>query len=187
MKAIEGVPYKCKHKYERKRSKIPTVPSVEAEARRVVIHWHIDSSVTSPSCLPTNWTPSISLSMGHLSGSSAENPSPFPTFVESIFRIRFPIATTKISCVAFHVDDLLTHENITLASQTILGMHYRLIITCLWECQHTRGCTDSPPPTIWMATTIFPEIWALSSSFGPSLILHMKTRPSILALKKNRS
>ena len=51
--------------------------AVEAEAKRVAIYWRIDSSVTSPACLPTNWTPSISLSMGHLRGFSAENTSLF--------------------------------------------------------------------------------------------------------------
>lgn len=84
---------------------IQTVPSVDAETRRVVIHWHIDKSVTSPSCLPMNWTPSTSFSTGHLRGSSADINSLFPTFIVSILSTCFPIPTTKISCkLVFRVE-----------------------------------------------------------------------------------
>lgn len=76
-----------------------TEPSNEAETKREVIHWHIDRSVISPSCLPTNWTPSIRLSTGHLRGSSAEKTSLLPTLVVSILRTRFPIPTTRTSCI----------------------------------------------------------------------------------------
>ena len=37
-----------------KEKSVQTIPSTEAEAKRVVNHWHIDNSVISPSCLPTN-------------------------------------------------------------------------------------------------------------------------------------
>jgi hypothetical protein len=92
------------HKTNQER--IQTMPSIDAEAKRLVIHWHIDNSVTSPSCSPTNWTPSISLSMGHLRGSSAKNTTPFPTFVVSILSIWFPIAAIKISCKVILVGQL---------------------------------------------------------------------------------
>jgi hypothetical protein len=35
------------------KKKIQTVPSCDADTNRFVIHWHIDKSVTSPSCVPT--------------------------------------------------------------------------------------------------------------------------------------
>jgi hypothetical protein len=95
------------------RKRIQTMPSIDAEAKRLVIHWHIDNSVTSRSCLPTNWTPSIRLSMWHLRGSSAKNTSPFPTFVVSILRIRFPIATIKISCKEILVVQLQRYTQLT--------------------------------------------------------------------------
>lgn len=74
------------------------MPSIDAEANRLVIHWHIDNSVISASCLPTKTIPSTSLSMGHWRGSSAENVLPLPTLSVSILRMQFPIATIKISC-----------------------------------------------------------------------------------------
>ena len=73
------------------------MPSVDAEARRVVIHWDKDRSVTSPSCLPTKCTPSISLSSVHWRGSSPLKSLPRPTFVVSILKTQFPIPTNRIS------------------------------------------------------------------------------------------
>lgn len=66
------------------------------------------------------------------------------------------------------------------------ALHKLKTLTCLWGCQHSRGWTGFPSPTIWMARTTFPVIWGLSSSSGPSLILHMKTLPSTLALNRKQ-
>lgn len=89
----------CYYQYNYQNNEIQTVPSCDADTNRFVIHWHIDKSVTSPSCVPTSWTPSMSLSKGHLGGSSATKVSPFPTFEVSILRTYFPMPTIKISCM----------------------------------------------------------------------------------------
>lgn len=79
-------------------SSIRTVPSLDPEARRVLIHWDMDKSVTSPSCLPTKRTPSTSFSRWHLTGSSTVKSFPLPTLVVSILKTQFPIPTNRISC-----------------------------------------------------------------------------------------
>ena len=76
---------------------IQTVPSFDPEAKRVLIHWEMDKSVTSPSCLPTKRTPSISFSRWHLTGSSTAKSLPLPTFVMSILKMQFPTPTYRIS------------------------------------------------------------------------------------------